>query len=113
MPLAGLVLNRTHPVLASLSATRARDAADELPGVPLAAAVLRLHADRVDRAAREDRLLTRFSRAHPDVAVTQVPAVAGDVADLDGLREIGMRLAADGPTSPLVPVDEPEPAGRP
>jgi hypothetical protein len=45
--------------------------------------------------------------------VTQVPAVAGDVADLDGLREIGMRLAADGPTSPLVPVDEPEPAGRP
>jgi hypothetical protein len=97
MPLAGLVLNRTHPVLASLSATRARDAADELPGAPLAAAVLRLHADRVDRAAREDRLLTRFSRAHPDVAVTQVPAVAGDVADLDGLREIGMRLAADGP----------------
>ena len=80
MPLAGLVLNRTHPVLAPLSATRARDAADELPGAPLAAAVLRLHADRVDRAAREDRLLTRFSRAHPDVAVTQVPAVAGDVA---------------------------------
>ena len=80
MPLAGLVLNRTHPVLAPLSATRARDAADELLGAPLAAAVLRLHADRVDRAAREDRLLTRFSRAHPDVAVTQVPAVAGDVA---------------------------------
>ena len=113
MPLAGLVLNRTHPVLAPLSATRARDAADELPGASLAAAVLRLHADRVDHAAREDRLLTRFSRAHPDVAVTQVPAVAGDVADLDGLREIGTRLAADGPTSPLVPMDEPEPAGRP
>ena len=113
MPLAGLVLNRTHPVLARLSTTRARDAADELPGASLAAAVLRLHADRVDRAAREDRLLTRFSRAHPDVAVTQVPAVAGDVADLDGLREIGTRLAADGPTSPLVPMDEPEPAGRP
>ncbi len=113
MPLAGLVLNRTHPVLAPLSATRARDAADELLCAPLVAAVLRLHADRVDRAAREDRLLTRFSRAHPDVAVTQVPAVAGDVADLDGLREIGTRLAADGPASPLVPVDEPEPAGRP
>jgi anion-transporting ArsA/GET3 family ATPase len=113
MPLAGLVLNRTHPVLAPLSATRARDAADELPGAPLAAAVLRLHADRVDRAAREDRLLTRFSRAHPAVAVTQVPAVAGDVADLDGLREIGARLAADGPPSALMPTDEPEPAGRP
>ncbi len=45
--------------------------------------------------------------------MTQVPAVAGDVADLDGLREIGTRLAADGPASPLVPADEPEPAGRP
>ena len=67
----------------------------------------------MDRAARENRLLTRFSRAHPDVAVTQVPAVAGDVADLDGLREIGARLAADGPPSALVPADEPEPAGRP
>ena len=32
MPLAGLVLNRTHPVLAPLSATRARDAADDLSG---------------------------------------------------------------------------------
>jgi anion-transporting ArsA/GET3 family ATPase len=94
MPLAGLVLNRTHPVLAPLSATRARDAADELPGASLAAAVLRLHADRVDRAAREDRLLARFARAHPAVAVTRVPAVAGDVADLDGLREIAARLAA-------------------
>ena len=116
MPLAGLVLNRTHPVLAPLSATRARDVADELNGTPLAAAVLRLHADRVDRAAREDRLLARFSRAHPAVAVTRVPAVAGDVADLDGLREIGARLASAGPaeSAPLAvrEADEPEPAGR-
>jgi anion-transporting ArsA/GET3 family ATPase len=111
MPLAGLVLNRTHPVLAPLSATRARDAADELSGAPLAAAVLRLHADRVDRAAREDRLLARFCRAHPAVALTQVPAVPGDVADLDGLREIGARLAADGPRPAATPLDEPEPAG--
>ena len=116
MPLAGLVLNRTHPVLAPLSATRARDVADELNGTPLAAAVLRLHADRVDRAAREDRLLARFARAHPAVAVTRVPAVAGDVADLDGLREIGARLASAGPaeSAPLAvrEADEPEPAGR-
>ena len=110
MPLAGLVLNRTHPVFAPLSATRARDVADELTGAPLAAAVLRLHADRVDRAAREGRLLARFCRAHPEVAVTQVPAVAGDVADLDGLREIGSRLAADGPQA-HVPADETEAAG--
>ncbi len=116
MPLAGLVLNRTHPVLAPLTATRARDVADELNGTPLAAAMLRLHADRVDRAAREDRLLARFSRAHPAVAVTRVPAVAGDVADLDGLREIGARLASAGPAESAPPAvreaDEPEPAGR-
>jgi hypothetical protein len=115
MPLAGLVLNRTHPVLAPLSATRARDAADELSGAPLAAAVLRLHADRVDRASREDRLLARFSGAHPAVAVARVPAVAGDVADLAGLREIGARLATnDHHGLPAAEVrGEPEPAGRP
>jgi anion-transporting ArsA/GET3 family ATPase len=115
MPLAGLVLNRTHPVLAPLSATRARDAADELAAAPLAAAVLRLHADRVDRASREDRLLARFSRAHPAVAVARVPAVAGDVADLAGLREIGARLAANNHHAPAtVEVSgEPEPAGHP
>jgi anion-transporting ArsA/GET3 family ATPase len=115
MPLAGLVLNRTHPVLAPLSATRARDAADELSAAPLAAAVLRLHADRVDRASREDRLLARFSRAHPAVAVARVPAVAGDVADLAGLREIGARLAANDHHAPsTVEVSgEPEPAGHP
>ncbi|NMH76943.1 ArsA family ATPase [Pseudonocardia xinjiangensis] len=94
MPLAGLVLNRTHPVRAQLSATKARDVADGLRGAPLAAAVLRLHADRVDLAEREERLLSRFTSAHPAVAVTKVPVVAGDVSDLDGLREIGTRLAA-------------------
>jgi anion-transporting ArsA/GET3 family ATPase len=109
MPLAGLVLNRTHPVLAPLSATRARDAADELSGAPLATAVLRLHADRVDRATREERLLARFCRVHPAVAVTRVPAVAGDVADLAGLREIGTRLAAGDPRPAHVALDEPEP----
>ena len=103
MPLAGLVLNRTHPVLARLSAGRARDAADALRGAPLAAAVLRLHADRVDLSEREERLLARFSHAHPDVAVARVPVVAADIADLDGLREVGDRLAA------AVPPTEPGP----
>ena len=93
MPLAGLVLNRTHPVLADLSANQARSAADALRGAPLAAAVLRLHADRVDLAAREDRLLARFTSAHGAVPVTQVPVVP-HVGDLDGLREIGRHLAA-------------------
>jgi anion-transporting ArsA/GET3 family ATPase len=95
MPLGGLVLNRTHPVLADLSAGRARTAADELRGAPLAAAVLRLHADRVELSAREDRLLAAFAGAHADVPVSRVPVVP-DVADLEGLRAIGAHLASAG-----------------
>ena len=98
MPLAGLVLNRTHPVLVKLPAAKAQAAADELDRrgeSPLAAAVLRLHADRVAVATREQRLLARFTKAHPSVAVTVVPALAEDVHDLAGLREIGRRLAGE------------------
>jgi anion-transporting ArsA/GET3 family ATPase len=96
MPLAGLVLNRTHPVLADLPATRALAAAEALEQngtAPLASAVLRLHADRVAIADREKRMLARFTGAHPQVAVVGVPALATDVNDLDGLREMGRRLA--------------------
>ena len=100
MPLAGLVLNLTHPVLAELSGAKARDAADDLRGAPLATAVLRLHADRVDLAEREERLLARFTSAHPAVAVARVPVVPGDIADLDGLRKIGERLAEGGQAEP-------------
>ncbi|MDT7704530.1 MAG: hypothetical protein QOG20_137 [Pseudonocardiales bacterium] len=105
MPLAGLVLNRTHPVLADLSAGKARNVADELRGTPLAAAVLRLHADRVDLAGREESLLARFTGAHPTVAVTRVPVVS-EVGDLDGLREIGARLADGGPDRKRLPLRE-------
>lgn len=99
MPLAGLVLNRTHPVFADLAAARAETAAEELEqsgSAPLAAAVLRLHADRVTAAQREQRLLARFRRAHPAVPVVRVPALARDVYDLPALREIGERLAGAG-----------------
>ena len=102
MPLAGLVLNRTHPVHATLSGARAREGADNLDAgggrdgesTRLAAAVLRLHADRVETAERERRVLGRFTRAHPTVPIIDVPAMATDVHDLDGLREIGRRLAS-------------------
>ena len=99
MPLAGLVLNRTHPVFADLPAARAETAAEELEqsgSAPLAAAVLRLHADRVTAGQREQRLLARFRRAHPKVPVVRVPALARDVYDLPALREIGERLAGAG-----------------
>jgi anion-transporting ArsA/GET3 family ATPase len=101
MPLAGLVLNRTHPVLApGLSAGTARHAAERAEqrgGGKLTAAVLRLHADRVELAERERRMLSRFGRAHPHVPVAQVAAVPGPIADLDSLREIGSRLTAASP----------------
>ena len=97
MPLAGLVLNRVHvSAVPQLSAQRAEAAAEQLEegGVhPLTAAVLRLHADRMALAARETRLRQRFSSAHPDVAVAQIPAMASDVHDLAGLRQIGTALA--------------------
>ncbi|MBE1576866.1 ArsA family ATPase [Amycolatopsis roodepoortensis] len=97
MPMAGLVANRTHPVLAPLSSAEAIAAAEQLAkgetGAPLAEAVLRLHADRVALADRETRLLARFTRAHPEVPLVRVPALPSDVHDLEGLRDIGTRLA--------------------
>ena len=97
MPLAGLVLNRTHPVHASLSGARAREGAETLEaarGDATTAAVLRLHADRVETAERERRVLARFTRAHPSVPIVVVPAMATDVHDLEGLRAIGDLLTS-------------------
>ena len=95
MPLAGLVVNRVHRSAAeSLSAARSTTAAEQLyeqGDHQLAAAVLRLHAERVQQAARERRLRERFTRAHPEVAVVEVEAQAGDVHDLEGLRRISER----------------------
>jgi anion-transporting ArsA/GET3 family ATPase len=110
MPLAGLVLNRTHPpATTALTATRADGAAEEVleadgAGAELAAGALRVHADRMTVAAREQRLADRFTSAHPQVAVRTVPAAAGDVHDLDGLR-----VMADALTGP----DDDTPTGVP
>jgi anion-transporting ArsA/GET3 family ATPase len=95
MPLAGLVLNRRHVVQApQLSAAAAEAAADTVGAADkLTAGVLRIHAERMVRAEDERRLLGRFTGAHPNVAVTEVPAMPVDVHDLDGLRAIGAALA--------------------
>ena len=98
MPLAGLVLNRVHDVVAgSLSAERSIAAAEtlaELKAHPLTAQLLRLHAERAQVATREQSLTRRFTGAHPDVPITRVAAMAEDVHDLDGLRQVGRDLAA-------------------
>jgi anion-transporting ArsA/GET3 family ATPase len=115
MPLAGLVLNRVHRTGApQLTAERALAAAETLEGDAaegetdgeaggsasaqesevLAAGLLRLHADRVRTITHERRMRDRFVSIYPDVPLVEVPALAGDVHDLEGLREIGERLAA-------------------
>jgi hypothetical protein len=99
MPLAGLVLNRTHPPLAELPAAAAevaaaRLAANDGPADQVAAAVLRIHAERVAVRGNELHLQSRFHRVHTTVPVVEVPALPSDAHDLPALREIGARLTA-------------------
>ena len=96
MPLAGLVLNRVHPdgdpQLGEHQAAGGAERLDGVPGHQLTAALLRLYAENRRLAARARRA-SRFVAAHPNVPVARIPALAIDVNDLDGLREIGDRLA--------------------
>ena len=97
MPLAGLVLNRVHDVdHVDITAERALAAAETLAERkehPLTQQLLRLHADRVRVAEREQAMVERFTGAHREVPVRRVRACAQDVHDLPGLREIGHDLA--------------------
>jgi anion-transporting ArsA/GET3 family ATPase len=120
MPLAGLILNRMHTSPAArLSAARSLAASETLdsqnePLVPgsasasdadgaggawdgraIAAAALRLHAERMQLGKRERRLAEHFTSAHPAVPVAEVPAQPEDVHDLSGLRLIGDLLASN------------------
>jgi anion-transporting ArsA/GET3 family ATPase len=82
------------------------DTVSEAPDAPersvdtLAAGLLRLHAERMHLLAREQRTRDRFTARHPEVAVTEVAALPGDVHDLAGLRDIGARLATGRPELP-------------
>ena len=100
MPLAAVVLNRVHrsaaPELSVQRSLAAAEALDESGDAPLAAAVLRVHAERLTAASRDERTATRFAGAHRAVPLVQVAAQAGDVHDLAGLRTIGAELA-NGP----------------
>ena len=96
MPLAGLILNRTHPPLADLPAGRRRGWPPRSceRSAPLAAAVLRIHTDRLAVRAAELHMRARFDRVHTDLPVIEVPALPSDAHDLPALREIGRRLTA-------------------
>jgi anion-transporting ArsA/GET3 family ATPase len=97
MPLAGLIVNRATPEPSDgLSADEAMAAAQRLlrhDRGSLAGGLLRLHADRIRIVEREAVLRARFAAGHPQVATAVVPALAGDVHDLEGLRRIGDLLA--------------------
>ena len=85
-----------RPRRPALFAERSIAAAEELEARgehELTAAVLRLHAERMQLAAREQREQEHFTAAHPTVPVARVPAMPEDVHDLDGLRQIGQLLA--------------------
>jgi anion-transporting ArsA/GET3 family ATPase len=110
MPLAGLILNRVHSIAPGqalqLSAARSLAAAETLEATPddalvsaagMAAAALRLHAERMNLGEREQRLAGGFTSAHPAVPVAEVMALPVDVHDLAGLRDIGRLLAANQP----------------
>ena len=97
MPLAGLIVNRASPAPeGALSADEAMAAsarlAQERPE-SVTSGLLRLHADRARLVERETGLRARFAAAHPSVPTAVVPALAGDVHDLDGLRQVGALLA--------------------
>ncbi len=95
MPLAGLILNRTHPTLCNLHADKAAEAAEELAETDpdsVAAAALQIHAARASTAKREVRLLSRFTGANPHVAIVGVPSLPFDVSDLDALRAIAEQI---------------------
>jgi len=97
MPLAGLVLNRTHTLHApALTATQAREAADGLDAAgehSATADALRVHAALREQVDRETAVTAVFTREHPAVPVVAVAAQPADVHDIDGLRDIGTAFA--------------------
>jgi anion-transporting ArsA/GET3 family ATPase len=108
MPLAGLVLNRVQAVddpdlsgeqamggAQTLEELAADSFTDEAVAARLTAALLTLHAERMNLARRQRHLADRFTAAHPSVPVSSVPALAEDVHDLEGLRTVGDLLARD------------------
>lgn len=93
MPLVGLVLNRASSVAAGeLSEVAARAAAERLGG-GRPAGLLRLYADRLALVEREAQLREGFAALHPEVATAVVPALPGDVHDLETLRLLGTLMA--------------------
>jgi anion-transporting ArsA/GET3 family ATPase len=94
MPLAGMVLNRTHPVpesLAALSAVSVDQAMRRVQDAdPLTAGVLSVFGQLQAINAEERRMLARVTRAHPGLPIRQIPALPTDVHEVADLRAIDL-----------------------
>ncbi|WP_029137153.1 ArsA family ATPase [Nakamurella lactea] len=94
MPLAGLVMNRTHPLPASLSSLTVAAVDAGISAIaetdPLTAGVLAVHGKLLAINAEERRMLTRVTRAHAGLPIRQIPALPTDVHDVADLRAISL-----------------------
>jgi anion-transporting ArsA/GET3 family ATPase len=101
MPLAGLVLNRTHhteiPEIGAEAAEAAAAVLTEAGDQQVTADALRIHAGLLRQIDREVRVAATFTDAFPAVAAVAVAAQPADVHDVDGLRTIGVALADSAP----------------
>jgi anion-transporting ArsA/GET3 family ATPase len=104
MPTAGLVVNRltppARPELAALDPGEIATVAAKLEvgGVEhrTVAGMLRLHLDRQDATRREHRAVTVALHGVDPIALVEVPRMATDVHDLDGLAAVGAHLVREG-----------------
>jgi anion-transporting ArsA/GET3 family ATPase len=83
------------PELSTEAAIAGADRLAEADEHHLTGGMLRLHADRVQNGRRQRRLAESFCSAHPTVPAASVAALAGDVHDLEGLREVARALATE------------------
>ncbi|MFT4087478.1 MAG: ArsA family ATPase [Gordonia sp. (in: high G+C Gram-positive bacteria)] len=95
MPMAGLIVNRTHPNLTGIS-TPSAQAAMERTDDELTRGVLRVHVERAKTAKRELHLLQRFTSSHPTVPLVGVPALPFEVADAAALRAVAEEITGRG-----------------
>jgi anion-transporting ArsA/GET3 family ATPase len=101
MPLAGLVLNRTHsteiPEIGAEAAEAAAAVLTEAGDHQVTADALRIHAGLLRQIDREVRVAATFTDTFPAVPAVAVAAQPADVHDVDGLRTIGVALAGSAP----------------
>ncbi|GAC58171.1 putative anion-transporting ATPase [Gordonia hirsuta DSM 44140 = NBRC 16056] len=91
MPLSGLIVNRTHPNLTSISTPVAQAAAEQADD-ELTRGVLALHVDRAIKSQREQHMLQRFTSANPSVPLVNVQALPFEVSDAQALRAVAEQI---------------------